>query len=209
MSRPTAPITLAVPVNQTDHVLGPVAARITLVEYGDFECPSCFQAYPAIGMLLRHFEGRMRFVYRHFPLREVHPHAELAAEAAEAVGAQGKFWEMHALLFEHQSHLKAKSLREYAEKLELDMARYDFEMRDHVYSGSASRSISVSGSKSGIRATPTFYVNGSNARRFVWGGKVAARRLRRCCADKREDRAMARGLTSHPHLFRLASPSSP
>jgi protein-disulfide isomerase len=156
----TPPFTLTVPVNQTDHVLGPAAARITLVEYGDFECPSCFQAYPAIGILLKHFEGRMRFVYRHFPLREVHPHAELAAEAAEAAGAQGKFWEMYALLFEHQSHLKAKSLREYAEKLELDMARYDFEMRDHVYLQRVQEHI-AGGTNSGIRATPAFYVNGA------------------------------------------------
>jgi protein-disulfide isomerase len=158
MSHPAAPFTLAVPVNQTDHAMGPATARITLVEYGDFECPSCGQAYPAVGMLLKHFEGRMRFVFRHFPLREVHPHAELAAEAAEAAGAQGKFWEMHALLFGHQSHLKAKSLREYAEKIELNMTRYDAEMQDHVYLQRVQEQI-AGGSKSGVRSTPAFYVN--------------------------------------------------
>src|SRR2546426_6226620 len=82
-SMPSKPFTLAVPVNHTDHFLGPVSAKVTVVEYGDFECPSCGQAYPAVKMLLKHFGDRMRFVYRHFPLVEVHPHAELAAEAAE------------------------------------------------------------------------------------------------------------------------------
>jgi protein-disulfide isomerase len=159
MPHSAAPFTLAVPVNQTDHILGPASAKVTLVEYGDFECPSCGQAYPAVGMLLKHFEGRMRFVFRHFPLREVHPHAELAAEAAEAAGAQGKFWEMHRLLFEHQSHLKAKSLREYAEKLELDLTRYDFEMKDQVYLQRVQEHI-AGGIQSGIRSTPTFYING-------------------------------------------------
>ena len=87
---------------------------MTVVEYGDFECPSCGQAYPAVKMLLKRFGDRVRFVYRHLPLVEVHPHAELAAEAAEAAGAQHKFWQMHDLLFEHQLHLKAASLRQYA-----------------------------------------------------------------------------------------------
>lgn len=158
MSRAT-PFSLAVPVNQTDHVLGPASARVTLVEYGDFECPSCGQAYPAVGILLKHFEGRMRFVYRHFPLREPHPHAELAAEAAEAAGAQGKFWEMHHLLFEHQLHLKPNNLRSYAEKLELDMTRYDAEIGDHVYLQRVQEHI-AGGVKSGIHGTPAFYVNG-------------------------------------------------
>ena len=88
---PSKPFTLAVPVNHTDHVLGPVSAKVTVVEYGDFECPSCGQAYPAVKMLLKRFGDRVRFVFRHFPLVEVHPHAELAAEAAEAAGAQHKF----------------------------------------------------------------------------------------------------------------------
>ena len=107
--------TLAVPVTHLDHVLGLETARVTLVEYGDFECPNCGQAYPAVKILRKHFGERMRFVFRHFPLREVHPHAKLAAEAAEAAGAQSKFWPMHGLLFENQLHLKAKSLRRYAE----------------------------------------------------------------------------------------------
>ena len=85
---------LAVPVTQLDHMLGTTTARVTLVEFGDFECPNCGQAYPAVKILRKHFGENMRFVFRHFPLREVHPHAELAAEAAEAAGAQGRFWPM-------------------------------------------------------------------------------------------------------------------
>src|SRR5882762_3554205 len=119
------PFTLAVPVNHTDHVQGTASAKVTVVEYGDFECPSCGQAYPAVKMLLKHFGERVRFVFRHFPLLEVHPHAELAAETAEAAGAQNKFWQMHDLLFENQLHLKANNLREYAQRAELDLERYD------------------------------------------------------------------------------------
>jgi protein-disulfide isomerase len=110
-------------------------------------------------MLLKHFGDRMRFVFRHFPLREVHPHAELAAEAAEAAGAQHKFWLMHKLLFEHQSHLKASSLRQYAGEAELDLQRYDFEMQDHAYLQRIQEHID-GGSRSGVRATPAFFVNG-------------------------------------------------
>src|SRR5882672_5393093 len=127
------PFTLAVPFNHTDHVLGHASAKVTIVEYGDFECPSCGQAYPAVKILLKHFGDRVRFVYRHFPLVEVHPHAELAAEAAEAAGAQHKFWPMHDLLFQNQSRLKLKELHHYAEQLELDLVRFDFELSDQVY----------------------------------------------------------------------------
>ena len=133
MKQTDKPITLAVPVNHSDHFTGSHTATVTVVEYGDFECPSCGQAYPAVKMMLRHFGEKIRFVYRHFPQREVHPHAELAAEAAEAAGAQHKFWPMHDLLFENQRHLKANSLRQYAAKTELALERFDFEMGDHVY----------------------------------------------------------------------------
>src|SRR5712675_1802669 len=151
--------TLAVPVDHTDHILGVESAKVTLLEYGDFECPSCGQAYHAVKILLKHFGDRVRFVFRHFPQREVHPHAELAAEAAEAAGAQHKFWQLHDLLFENQMHLKAKSLREYAAKAELDLERYDYEMDDHVYTQRVQEHL-ASGNKSGVRSTPTFFING-------------------------------------------------
>ena len=151
--------TLAVPVSHSDHILGPETAKITLVEYGDFECPNCGQAYAAVKILRRHFGERMRFVFRHFPLRELHPHAELAAEAAETAGAQNRLWPMHDLLFENQLHLKAKSLRRYAERAGLNLERYDYEMNDHVYLQRVQEHID-GGTKSRVRSTPTFFVNG-------------------------------------------------
>ena len=151
--------TLAVPVNHTDHILGAESAKITVLEYGDFECPSCGQAYHAVKILLKHFGNRVRFVFRHFPQREVHPHAELAAEAAEAAGAQHKFWQLHDLLFENQLHLKEKKLREYAAQAELDLERYDYEMGDHVYLQRVLEHLE-SGNKSEVRSTPTFFING-------------------------------------------------
>lgn len=159
MSQQAKPVMVALPVNHADHMWGPESARLTLVEYGDFECPICGQAYHAVKIILKHFGDRVRFVFRHFPLREVHPHAELAAEAAEAAGAQHKFWHMHDLLFENQLHLKEKSLRQYAAKAELDLVRYDQEMSDHIYLQCVQEHIE-SGTKIGIRSTPAFFING-------------------------------------------------
>src|SRR3979490_2569874 len=105
---------LAVPVSAVDHALGASHAPVTVVEYGDFECPNCKQAAPAVKLLFEEFVGRIRLVYRHFPLEEVHPHALRAAEAAECGGAQGKFWPMHDLLFDNQQHLKLPQLHGYA-----------------------------------------------------------------------------------------------
>jgi len=149
---------LTIPTNATDHSIGPVDARVTVTEYGDFECPNCKQAAPAVKLLLQHFKGRIRFVYRHFPLEEVHPHALHAAEAAECAGGQGKFWPMHDLLFENQPHLKLPQLRGYAERLDLDLLRYAAEMEDQVYLQRI-REHMQSGRESGARATPTFFVN--------------------------------------------------
>jgi protein-disulfide isomerase len=150
---------LAVPVSAPDHVLGETYAPVTLVEYGDFECPNCKQAAPAVKLLLTRFAGRARLVYRHFPLQEVHPHALHAALAAEAAGGQGKFWEMHDRLFDGQPHLELKQLRLYAGKLGLDLARYDTEMAGQTYLQRVRDDIG-GGERSGVRATPTFFVNG-------------------------------------------------
>ena len=152
------PFELTIPPNATDHSTGPTHARVTVTEYGDFECPNCKQAAPAVKLLLRHFQDRIRFVYRHFPLEEVHPHAVRAAEAAECAGGQTKFWSMHDLLFENQPHLKLHQLRSYAERLDLDLARFDLEMQDQVYLQRV-REHMESGRASGVRATPTFFVN--------------------------------------------------
>jgi len=153
------PFELSTPVNAIDHVLGPDHARVTLVEYGDFECPNCKQAAPAVKLLLDRFAERVRFAFRQFPLAEVHPHAMAAAEASECVGAQGRFWPMHDLLFENQLHLTEQHLRKYAERLRVDLARYTAEMDDHVYLQRV-REHQQSGRDSGVRGTPTFFVNG-------------------------------------------------
>jgi len=150
---------LAVPVNPTDHHLGPSHALVTLVEYGDFECPNCKQAAPAVKLLMQRFNGRVRLIWRQFPLEEVHPHALQAALASEVAAGQGKFWPMHDLLFDNQAHLKPPQLRRYAERLELDMVRYDADMADTVYLQRVREDIE-GGSRSGVRATPTFFVNG-------------------------------------------------
>lgn len=150
---------LTVPVSATDHMIGPLHAPVTVVEYGDYECPNCKQAAPAVKLLLERFANRIRFVYRHFPLEEVHPHALLAAEAAEVAGGQEKFWPMHELLFENQLHLKAQQLQHYAEQLQLDLPRYVAEMDDHIYLQRI-REHQRSGQQSGVRATPAFFVDG-------------------------------------------------
>ena len=157
--KPHVPFELAVPIGAVDHVIGAPHALATVVEYGDFECPNCKQAQPAVKMLLERFAGRVRFVFRHFPLEEVHPHALGAAQAAECAGGQGKFWEMHDLLFTNQEHLKAGDLQRYAERLELDMPRYIAEMDDQIYLQRIREQLQ-SGLDSGVRATPAFFVNG-------------------------------------------------
>lgn len=151
-------VELAVPVDTTDHVLGALHAPVIVVEYGDFECPNCKQAESAVKLLLPHFAGRICFAFRHFPLEEVHPHALLAAEAAEVAGAQGKFWEMHDLLFDHQLHLKPAQVRSYAEQLQLDMAAYTADIDDHIYLQRI-REHQQSGRDSGVHGTPTFFIN--------------------------------------------------
>lgn len=150
---------LAVEVTAADHALGSAHSPLTVVEYGDFECPNCKNAAPAVKILLENFAGRIRFVYRHFPLEEPHPHALAAAEAAECAGAQGKFWEMHDLLFANQTHLRHKHLDGYAASLGLDMARYTAEMDDHVYLQRIREHID-GGKQSHVRSTPGFFVNG-------------------------------------------------
>jgi protein-disulfide isomerase len=150
---------LAIPVGVDDHVSGSDGAGITLVEYGDYECPYCGQAFPIVEQLQRAFGSSLRLVFRNLPLTNVHPHAEGAAEAAEAVALQGKFWPMHDLLFQHQRDLKVESLLRYAEMAGADapevaavLARRD--TRDRVKSD-------LEGAiRSGANGTPTFFVNG-------------------------------------------------
>ena len=151
---------LVLPVSsKRDHCLGPDDAPVTLLEYGDYECPYCGRSYAIIKRIQDYFGDQLRFAFRNFPLTQVHPHAQHAAEAAEAAGAQGMFWEMHNMLFENQDALDDPSLREYALVLELDMERFDTEMMTHVYAQHV-REDFMSGVRSGVNGTPTFYLNG-------------------------------------------------
>ncbi len=155
----TAPPRLTLPVSARDHVRGSAQAPVTLVEYGDFECPFCGMAYPVVKDLQRRLGDRLRFVYRHFPRTSEHPHAHLAAEAAEAAGAQSRFWEMHDLLFEHQRALALDDLVGYAARLGLDTDRFRRELETHVYHERVHEDVR-SAIHSGVHGTPTFFIDG-------------------------------------------------
>jgi protein-disulfide isomerase len=150
---------LTMPVGEHDHINGPSNAQVTLVEYGDFECPHCGKAYSIVKRLQEHLGGKLRFVFRHSPISTVHPHSKSAAEAAEAAGAQGKFWEMHDQLFEHQDALDDESLRGYAIAIGLDIKRFDQEMKSHLYAPKVHEDF-INGMRSGVNGTPTFFING-------------------------------------------------
>jgi protein-disulfide isomerase len=152
-------IDLALPVSAVDHSIGSEHSPITVVEYGDFECPTCKQAAPAVKLVLERFGNRIRFVFRHFPIESAHPHAMHAAQAAEAAGGQKKFWQMHDLLFVNQRQLEMTHLRGYAERLDLDMPRFIAEMDDEIYLQRV-REHMQGGAQSHVRGTPTFYING-------------------------------------------------
>jgi Na+/H+ antiporter NhaA len=152
-------VDLAVPVDtERDHIRGPADAPVTLVEYGDFECPYCGQAEPVIRELLADF-GELSYVWRHLPLNDVHPQAQLAAEAAEAAGAQGKFWEMYELLFAHQSELELADLLTYAEELALDSDGFRRGLRKQKFAARVAEDVE-SADLSRVSGTPTFFING-------------------------------------------------
>jgi protein-disulfide isomerase len=159
MNPQTHAMSLAVPPEPTDHLLGSEHARVTLIEYGDFECPSCKVAATTPKLLLERYPNKIRFIFRHFPLLDAHPHALMAAEVAEAAAAQGKFWSMYDVLFQNQAHLKDKDLHRYATDVGMDMARYTAEMDDHIYLQKV-REHMEGGRRSHIRATPTFFLDG-------------------------------------------------
>ena len=150
---------LTLPISGRDHIQGPRNAEITLLEYGDYECPFCGQAFPIVREIQRQLGDRLCFAFRHFPLANAHPHAEHAAGAAEAAGAQGHFWEMHDTLYENQNALEDEDLFEYAETLGLDAERLIREVQADKYSPKI-REDFRSGVRSGVNGTPTFFVNG-------------------------------------------------
>lgn len=151
---------LVPPLGNRDHIRGSARARVTLVEYGDFECPHCGEAYPLVKQIAQALGTQLRMAYRHFPLARIHPHTEHAAEMSEAAAQHGKFWPMHDLLFEHQDALDDESLIAYAEALDIDPAwaatalaegRFQRRVRDDFSSGV----------RSGVNGTPTFFINGA------------------------------------------------
>jgi Na+/H+ antiporter NhaA len=159
LSTATDLVDLAVDVDPArDHIRGPQAAPVTLLEYGDYECPYCGEAERVIRELLRSFGDDLRYVWRHLPLTDVHPHAQLAAEAAEAAGAQGSFWEMHDTLLAHQDELRPFDLGQNAEQLGLDVERFWDELRRHVHAPRVAEDV-ASADASGVTGTPTFFIN--------------------------------------------------
>ncbi|MBK5108891.1 MAG: Na+/H+ antiporter NhaA [Anaerolineales bacterium] len=151
---------LTLPVSERDHIQGPEDAPVTLVEYGDFECPYCRQVSPVIRELRRRLGGRVRYVFRHFPIRTSHAHAQLAAEAAEAAGAQGKFWEMQETLLEHQEALELSHILEYAAQLDLDLEQFKNDLEEHTYAERVKEDFH-GGIRSGVNGTPSFFINGT------------------------------------------------
>jgi protein-disulfide isomerase len=152
------PARLAVAVNERDHVEGPATAAVSLVEYGDYECPYCRAAVPIVQELRRLLGDQLSYVFRHFPLTGLHPHAQHAAEVAEAAAVEGRFFEMHAALFENQEALEDDDLVRYAADLGLDAARIRRELGAHSHAGRVREDFD-GGLASGVRGTPTFYLD--------------------------------------------------
>jgi protein-disulfide isomerase len=178
---PNAVATLILPVSERDHIQGLPTAPVTLVEYGDYECPYCSQAHVVVQALQRGLGNLLCFVFRNFPLTTVHPHAEHAAEAAEATGAQGQFWEMHHCLFTHQQALDDVHLLAYAAQLGLDVPRFGREMAHHRYAARV-REDFMSGVRSGVNGTPTFFING-----MCYNGSLDLDTLLAAIADAAEE----------------------
>jgi protein-disulfide isomerase len=160
MTDTAAAAQLTKPVDAFDHSRGSAVATVTLVEYGDYACPACRDAEWMVKEILNVMPAEVRFVFRHFPVRQAHPQAPHAAEAAEAAGAQGKFWDMHDYLFEHQRHLGDADLLRYGAEIGLNTDRYYDELMREVYASRVSADL-LSGMRSGVTATPTFFINGA------------------------------------------------
>jgi protein-disulfide isomerase len=161
VSRPAG--VLDPPVSELDHAEGPAGARITLVEYADFECPSCADAFRVLQQVKPAFGPNLRFVFRHFPLRASHPHALAAAKAAEAADAQGKFWPMYERLFQHQTQLTDTDLRHHARKLGLDLERFERDIGSRLAEVRILEDL-ASGARSGVNGTPSFFIHGERYR---------------------------------------------
>jgi NhaA family Na+:H+ antiporter len=153
-------VKLVKPIGENDHIRGPEKAQVLLVEYGDYECPHCRQVNDIRRELRARLGDKYRYIYRHFPITSTHTHAQIAAEAAEAASAQGKFWEMHNLLFIHQGELSQSKILQYAAEINLDLERFERDLNDGVYADRV-REDFESGMESGVHGTPTFFINGN------------------------------------------------
>jgi protein-disulfide isomerase len=149
---------LTMPVSDRDHIRGNVDAPITLLEYGDYECPDCFHAAPIVNLLREQFANKLRFVFRHFPQSNVHPHASTAAQAAEAAGQQGKYWEMHDVLYKHQRDLIDHDITHFALMIGLELYRFEADISSERFAARV-REDYASGVSSGVKGTPTFFIN--------------------------------------------------
>jgi protein-disulfide isomerase len=177
---------------ERDHIRGSDAASVTLVEYGDYQCPYCGQAEVVIRELLGSFGDDLRYVWRHLPLNDVHPNAELAAEAAEAAGAQGAFWDMHDRLLQHQDELAPRDLQRYAEEIGLDLDRFWNDLRRHEHAARVSEDVATADA-SGVVGTPSFFINGrryqgaydvDTLNRVVRGASWRERLIRQASEDR-------------------------
>ena len=173
---------LAIPVNETDHAQGPADAPVTLVEYGDYECPYCGRSHPIAKRIQKELGARLRFVFRHFPMNNVHRNAGNAAQAAEASGAQGKFWEMHDILFEHQQDLEYGDVNHYALRIGLDPYKFESALSSQRFAKRVTDDFR-GGVRSGVNGTPTFFINdvryeGENEYEALMAAVVAGTELR-------------------------------
>lgn len=150
---------LSPPVSARDHIAGPAKARVTLLEFGDYQCPYCGAAYPIVKQLRTDLGDAMRFVFRNFPLTDVHPYAMVAAEAAEAAARQGKFWQMHDVIYENQDQLDPSILPVWAQKIRLDLNEFGGAVRDGLVAERIKEDCQ-SGIRSGVNRTPCFFING-------------------------------------------------
>lgn len=150
---------LTPPVSAEDHILGNPSSSLELVEYGDFQCPHCGRAFPIVRGIHEKLGDRLKFVFRNFPLNKIHPQAKMAAVAAEAADLQGKFWEMHSILFENQRSLTQRSISEHAKSLGLDMDKFEADIQDAELGKKVDKSF-MSGLRSGVNQTPSFFING-------------------------------------------------
>jgi protein-disulfide isomerase len=150
---------LIIPVNMFDHIFGETSASLELVEYGDYECPYCGRAYPIVKNIQQQLGRELKFVFRNFPLRKIHPNSFMASAATEAAGLQDKFWEMHDIIFENQRTLDAENIFLFADKLGLDIERFKNDMKLEPLIKKVESDFE-SGLRSGVNRTPTFFING-------------------------------------------------